>query len=131
MNVFQEYTKCSWYIVKHPQLNATTNLFGGQLLAWLDEATAIYASTYMAENRVVTARLNGLDFQIPTELGMVVTIWAKVIKEGNSSLTLEAVATKRRMGDQEEIEVAKTTLVFVAIDDEDNSKVWKPERFTN
>lgn len=131
MSSLEEYEKCSWYIVKHPQLNATTNLFGGQLLSWIDEATAIYASTYMAEDKVVTARINAIDFKIPTELGMVITIWAKAIEEGRSSLTLEAVATKRSMGGQEEVEVAKTTLVFVALDQDGQSKIWKPTRITN
>lgn len=131
MNTYLDYEKCSSYLVKHPQLNATTNLFGGTLLAWMDEATAIYASTYMAEDLIVTAHFGGIDFEVPKEKGMVVTIWAKVLKEGKSSLTIEAVATKRTMGGQEEYPVAKTKLVFVAIDAEGKPKYWKQERFTN
>lgn len=129
MNKYKDYIKCSWYIVKHPQLNATTNLYGGRLLDWIDESTAIFASTYMGSDSIVTARFGGLSFSVPVELGKVVTIWAKAIKEGKSSLTVEAVATKRSMGSQREIEVAKTELVFVSLDIYGKPLTWKPKRF--
>jgi acyl-CoA thioesterase YciA len=131
MNTYGDYEKCSSYLVKHPQLNATKILFGGTLLAWLDEASAIYASNHMMEDSIVTAKFGGIDFKVKTEVGMVVTVWAKVIKEGKSSLTLDVVATKRSMGSRSEIDIAKTEIVFVSIGPDDKPKIWRPERLTN
>lgn len=132
MQQLEDYTLCTTHLVKYPDCNATTNLFGGQLLAWLDEGVAIFASKHMGTSMIVTAHLGGLDFKVPTELTKVTTIYAKVIHEGKTSLKVHAVATKRGMGSSEEITVAETEIVFVAvkeIDGELKSTVWKPERF--
>jgi acyl-CoA hydrolase len=119
-----EHTLCTTHLVKYPDCNATQNLFGGQLLAWLDESVAIYASKHMGTNLLVTAHFGGLDFKVPTELRKVVTIYAKVIKEGRTSLTVHGVATKRDMGSSEETFVADTEIVFVAVGEDMKPKPW-------
>lgn len=119
-----EYKVCTTHLVKYPDCNATKNLFGGQLLAWLDESVAIYASRHMRTDMIVTAHFGGLDFKVPTELRKVVTIYAKPIKEGNSSLKVHAVATKRDMGSREEIVIAETEIVYVAVDENMKPTPW-------
>jgi len=116
-------------LVKYPDCNATENLFGGKLLSWIDEAAAIFASRYMEEDLIVTKWFGGLDFKAPAELRRVVTIYVRPIKEGKTSLTVGCTATKRTMGSEDEIVIAETELVFVAVDGNINKKVWKPERF--
>lgn len=120
----QGYSLCFRGIVKYPDCNATENLFGGKLLLWLDEYTAIFASRHMRSKRVVTARFDSMDFKVPTELKKILSIYAKVIKEGKSSLTVNAVATKSDMGSLQEIEVARTNIVFVSVDENGNSQPW-------
>lgn len=127
---WEEYTLCATHLVKYPDCNATTNLFGGQLLSWIDEGVAIFASKYMASDTVVTAHFGGLDFKVPVPLRSVVTIYAKVIKEGRTSLTVHGVATKRSMGQQIQTIVAETELVFVALDEETlRPKPWRLDVF--
>lgn len=111
-------------LVKYPDCNATTFLFGGKLLSWIDEGAAIFASHHMQEDLVVTAHFGGLDFEVPVELRQIVTIYAKVEREGNTSLSVICTATKRSMGSQEETRVAQTKLVFVAVDENMKKKIW-------
>lgn len=119
------YHFCSTHLVKYPDCNATQNLFGGKLLAWIDEKTAIFASKYMHENLVVTAHFGGLDFKTPAELRKIVKIYAKVLKEGNSSLRIAVLVTKSNMGEDEETLIATNEVVFVAVDESGKPKHWK------
>lgn len=116
-------------LVKYPDCNATENLFGGKLLSWIDEAAAIFASRHMEEDLIVTKWFGGLDFKASAELRRVVTIYVRPIKEGRTSLTVGCTATKRTMGSEDEVVIAETELVFVAVDGNMNKKVWKSERF--
>ncbi|OFZ57726.1 MAG: hypothetical protein A2381_19395 [Bdellovibrionales bacterium RIFOXYB1_FULL_37_110] len=117
------------HLVKYPNCNATENLFGGQLLAWLDETAAIFASQYMEEDLIVTKNFGSLEFKVPTELNRVINIYIKIVKEGKTSLTVQATATKQMMGSNVEIEVAALEIVFVAVNKDMTKKIWKPERF--
>ena len=118
------------YIVKYPNCNATENLFGGQLLAWIDESAAIFAASHMQSKHIVTKVVGSLEFKVPTELHKVLTIRVSVVHEGRTSLIVRAVATKRDMSSVKEIKVAQTDIVFVSVDDDGNKKViWSPERF--
>jgi acyl-CoA hydrolase len=118
------YTLCFRGLVKYPDCNSTENLFGGKLLLWLDESVAIFASRYMQQERVVTAHMSEMNFTVPTELKKVVSIYSKVMKEGRTSLTVHAIATKSSMGGVDEIEVANTTMVFVAVDENGKPTPW-------
>ncbi|MCH7535868.1 MAG: acyl-CoA thioesterase, partial [Bacteroidetes bacterium] len=57
--------------------NALNNLMGGQLLLWMDVASAIAASRH-SETICVTAAVNNVSFNEPIGMGDVVTIEAKV-----------------------------------------------------
>jgi acyl-CoA hydrolase len=118
------------HIVKYPDCNSTKNLFGGQLLAWIDESAAIFAASHMGSKHIVTKVVGSLEFKVPTELHKVLSIRASVIHEGQTSLIVRAVATKKDMGSDKEIKVAETEIVFVSVNDIGTEKViWKPERF--
>lgn len=121
------YTVCTRHLVKYPDCNATTNLFGGKLLAWIDEGVAIHASKYMRSDMIVTAHFGEMNFKVPTPLRSVVTIYAKVIREGRTSLTVHGVATKRTMGSSEETVIADTELVFVSVDENMRPIPWSKE----
>ncbi|NQY67474.1 MAG: acyl-CoA thioesterase, partial [Flavobacteriales bacterium] len=65
--------------------NALNNLMGGQLLLWMDVASAIAASRH-SETVCVTAAVNNVSFDKPIGMGDVVTIEAKVSCVFNTSL---------------------------------------------
>lgn len=47
------YFMSARHIVLYPYCNYTKNLFGGQMLSWIDLAAALYASCQMQTKRIV------------------------------------------------------------------------------
>lgn len=67
--------------------NHMGNLMGGNLLSWMDMASAICAGKH-AEKSVVTASVDQVSFQKAINLGEVVTIKAAVTRSFNTSLEI-------------------------------------------
>ncbi len=65
-------------------------LFGGQALAWLGKAALVAAARY-ARMPVVMAASERIDFHAPVLEGEIVDLAARVLKVGNSSMTVEVI----------------------------------------
>lgn len=94
------------------------NLFGGILMAWIDEAAAAYATEYCYTPNMVTVKVGELIFSKPLKVGQHVRIYAKVNKLGNTSITLKLEARKYSLYSGEETLVCSTNTTFVRIDDD-------------
>jgi acyl-CoA hydrolase len=113
------------HLVKYPECNATQNLFGGQMLAWVDEGAAMYAACQMKTDRLVTRKVGEIDFRVPVPLGYVCNIYARTKKEGNTSLTVTVTVTRRTFdGTGSEDVVCETDVVFVALDADGKPTPW-------
>lgn len=95
-------------------LGVAGTLFGGTLLAWVDEAAALYA-TRAADNRFVTFELERVRFLLPCFMGDVVDVCARPIQATTSGLELEVKAARLRPDGSEEV-VLSTRAVMVAVD---------------
>lgn len=67
--------------------NQLSNLFGGQLLAWMDEIAAVSAHRH-CRRVVVTVAINNVSFKSPIKLGDIVTLEAKVSRAFTSSMEI-------------------------------------------
>ena len=76
--------------VKPEDLNPNGTLFGGRLLAWIDEEAALYAVIQLENPKVVTKYISEIDFRSSAKKGDIVEIGIEVIKFGTSSLTLKS-----------------------------------------
>ena len=74
--------------VKPEDLNANETLFGGKLLAWIDEEAALYAIIQLENHRVVTKYMSEINFSSSAKKGDIVEIGIEVVNFGKSSLTL-------------------------------------------
>jgi acyl-CoA thioesterase YciA len=97
------------------------NLFGGVLMAWLDEAAAAYATEYCCTPNMVTLKVGELFFKKPLKTGQHVRIYAGVQSLGRTSITLELEARKYSVYNAEETVVCTTSFTFVRIDDDGTS----------
>ncbi|HVR76267.1 MAG TPA: hotdog domain-containing protein, partial [Planctomycetota bacterium] len=77
-------------LVMYSDLNAAGRLFGGRLMGWIDEATAMTAMRITRTKRVVTKKFGEVVFEAPGLLGDLVEIWCRPEREGTTSLTLDA-----------------------------------------
>ena len=75
--------------VKPEDLNPNGTLFGGQLLAWIDEEVALYTIIQLENSKVVTKYMSEINFMASAKKGDIVEIGIEVIKFGNSSLTMK------------------------------------------
>lgn len=108
-------------------------LFGGMLLAWVDEAAALYASK-AADNRFVTYELEKVRFLLPCGVGDIVEVGARPLNASRSGLQLELRVARLGRNDVKET-VLSTKAVMVAVDGEGKKtpvafKAGWAERFT-
>lgn len=84
-------------------------LFGGNMMAWMDEAAAIFAMQETGEE-VVSVRFAEMLFKHPVRERDVVEFYCDNLRRGRTSLTFEVIAIVR--GER----VFSTECTFVAID---------------
>jgi acyl-CoA hydrolase len=75
--------------VKPEDLNPNGTLFGGKLLAWIDEELALYTIIQLENSRIVTKHMSEINFRSSARQGDIIEIGIDVVKFGNTSLTLK------------------------------------------
>ncbi len=78
--------------VKPEDLNPNGTLFGGKLLAWIDEELALYSIIQLENTRIVTKHMSEINFRSSAKQGDIVEIGIDVVKFGHTSLTLRCEA---------------------------------------
>ena len=101
--------------------NVLGDLFGGNLMALVDQAAAVAALRH-AGGRAVTASIDRVDFRARIPVGALVTCIATVDYVGNSSMdiTVEVYAENPITGDRRHTHTAH--VVFVAVDENGKPK---------
>ncbi len=96
--------------------NPEGDIFGGWLLAHMDLAGATPAFE-LAQGRCVTIALDGMVFHQPVSVGDEVSIYARVIKTGRTSIRVHVEAWKRsrNAAHAEAVRVTEGVFTYVAI----------------
>lgn len=74
--------------VKPEDLNPNGTLFGGRLLAWIDEEVALYSIIQLENPKVVTKHMSEINFRSSAKPGDIVEIGINVVRFGKTSITL-------------------------------------------
>ena len=96
--------------VKPEDLNPNGTLFGGKLLAWIDEEAALYAIIQLENPHVVTKFMSAINFMSSAKPGDGVEIGIEVVKFGNTSLILRC-EVRNKMTRETIITVDNITMV--------------------
>ncbi|MFH6968174.1 acyl-CoA thioesterase [Flavobacterium sp. FlaQc-28] len=96
--------------VKPEDLNPNGTLFGGKLLAWIDEELALYTIIQLENPRVVTKHMSEINFRSSARQGDIVEIGIDVVKFGNTSVVLKC-AVRNMMTRETIITIDETTMV--------------------
>ena len=98
--------------------NAHGTIFGGWVMAQVDIAGSIPAWE-RAQGPVVTVAVNSFIFKEPVFVGDVVSFYARVLKVGRTSVTVdvEVFSQRGRSGSREAVKVTEAQLTYVAVDD--------------
>jgi acyl-CoA thioesterase YciA len=105
--------------VKPEDLNANGTLFGGQLLAWIDEEAALYSIVQLENPKVVTKYMSEINFMSAAKQGDIVEIGIDVVKFGATSLVLKCEV--RNMMTREKI-ITIDNITMVNLDEDGKSK---------
>ena len=98
--------------------NAHGTIFGGWVMAQVDIAGSIPAWE-RAQGPVVTVAVNSFVFKEPVFVGDIVSFYARVIKVGRTSITVdvEVYANRGRTGTRDTVKVTEAQLTYVAVDE--------------
>ena len=96
--------------VKPEDLNPNKSLFGGRLLAWIDEEAALYSVVQLENPHVVTKYMSEINFMSSAKQGDIIEIGIEVVKFGTTSLVLNC-EVRNKMTHETIITVDKITMV--------------------
>jgi acyl-CoA thioesterase YciA len=105
-------------ICRAGEIGLNGNLFGGTMLSWLDEAGAAFAGYLCRAPNMVTLKMDEVLFRRPVKISHHVRIYARVVRVGTSSLTIEVEARRFDFDQEQEELVCSTRMVYVKIDDQ-------------
>jgi|TARA_B110000908_G_scaffold78908_1_gene94626 acyl-CoA thioesterase YciA len=92
------------------------NLFGGTMLAWLDEAGVSFACQVCDTPRMVTKKISEVVFHKPVRPGQIIKIYGEVKVIGNRSITIHLEARRHSVYSGSQKTVLTTDMTFVRID---------------
>ena len=96
--------------------NHNGDIFGGWIMAQVDVAGGTVAGR-MARGRVATVAVNSFTFKQPVQIGDVLSLYADVVRVGNTSITVNVeVYAERGRSYTRVVKVTEATLTYVAID---------------
>lgn len=126
-----DYDIVTRHIVMERDLNAFGNLFGGIMLAWLDEASALYVMDRIGYPNFVTVAMDNVNFRTPARRGDAVVIYARVVKTGRSSITVETVAFVHEPVTGDKREVINCLVTFVCLRDNQPYAYFESEAYAD
>ena len=99
--------------------NPLGSIFGGVILSYLDQAGAIGARRAVAlagggQTHLVTVAINRVEFHQPVLVGDVVRFWARTVRIGRSSITMNIQVEVERGADT--LQVTEAEAVYVGVD---------------
>lgn len=106
--------------------NVHGDVFGGWIMAQVDIAGALPA-VRRANGRVGTVAVNSFIFKQPVFVGDLLSFYAKIIKTGTTSITVnvEVFAERNRL-QAEVVKVTEATLTYVAVGEDRKPRPLPP-----
>lgn len=101
--------------VKPEDLNPNGTLFGGRLLAWIDEEAAIYAIVQLGTSRVVTKFMSEINFVSSARQGDIIELGITASDFGRTSISL-CVEIRNKITRERILTIDRIVLVSVDAD---------------
>ncbi len=98
-------------------INANGHIFGGWVLAQMDQAGGIMAGR-IAQGPCATVAIDKMEFHQPILLRDIISVYAHLERRGRTSMGIrvEVIATRER--GQQEVKVTEGLFTFVALDEQ-------------
>lgn len=106
-------------LVQPQHMNSQGSLFGGYLLAWLDEFAYITAQLEFPGRRFVTIAMNNVEFRHPIDSGQILRFAVNRSRLGTTSVQYQ-VEVFDDHGDRNDLVLFATQITFVNLGDDGN-----------
>jgi acyl-CoA thioesterase YciA len=97
--------------------NPAGDIFGGWLMSQMDLAAGTVAAR-VAEGRCATVAVDGMVFISPVLVGDEVSLFARLISTGRTSMHIFVEAWRRSRDNENSIKVTEATFTYVALGDD-------------
>lgn len=102
--------------------NPYGTIFGGVVLSFIDQAGAVGAEHEIRcagwpDHTIVTVAMNSIEFHRPVFVGDIVSFWTRVVRVGETSITMHVAVEADRKGQPVELTNAEVTYVAVDLTD--------------
>jgi acyl-CoA thioesterase YciA len=97
--------------------NPAGDIFGGWLMSQMDLAAGS-AATFRAQGRCVTVAVEGMSFLSPVLVGDEVSLYARLVGTGRSSMRIAVEAWRRHRENNERVKVTEAIFTCIAVDRE-------------
>ena len=103
------------YLVMHKHINGYGRLFGGQLMAWIDELAGIVSQRHSA-SQITTACIDQLNFKHPVMLGETLVMIGRITYVGTTSMEVRIDSYVENLDGMRRM-INRAYVVMVAIDE--------------
>ena len=103
------------YLVMHRHINGYGRLFGGQLMAWIDELAGIVSKRH-SESEITTACIDQLNFKHPVMLNDTLVMIGKITYVGRCSMEVRIDSYVESLDGMRRL-INRAYVVMVAIDE--------------
>jgi acyl-CoA thioesterase YciA len=113
--------------------NPHGTIFGGVILSYIDQAGAVGATHEIRQagwpdQPIVSVAMDGVEFHRPVFVGDMVSFWTRLVRVGNTSITMRVDVEADRRGETAHLTEAEVT--YVAVDLADGGRRPVPIRGT-
>ena len=105
--------------------NPSGDIFGGWLMSMMDLAAGNIAARF-SKGRVATIAVDGMVFLTPVQVGDEVSVYARMLSVGRTSMKMKVDAYRRPREGEDKIRVTEGIFTFVAIDDNGRPRPANP-----
>lgn len=105
-------------LVLPPDTNHMNSIFGGKVLAYIDEIAGITAMKHSSRQVVVTASIDSVDFLSSAHVGDVLELEANVTSTGRTSMEVYVRVKSKNLQTGEEKLTTESFLTMVAMGDD-------------
>lgn len=108
--------------------NASGNIFGGWIMSQIDIAGSL-ATQDLNPGEVVTIAVNSLEFRESVKVGDILSLYAKIIKVGSTSIQTKVEVYAERMINFKRacLHVTSAIATYVAVDIDGKKRVFKKD----
>ena len=108
-------------ICKTSDIGINNNLFGGTMLAWLDETGGTFADSVCGTPNMITLKIDEVLFKRPVKVNEHIRIYGQIDRIGTTSITLSLEARRFDFDTASEEIVCSTRAIYVRIDSYGNA----------